>query len=588
MARQQALLCRPIAVTNAEVVSTTLTETGTAWSATWPFALGEVAYDLTAGRKCESKTGGVAGAVTAVDAGTDRLSHSLGLIPNNTQVAIRSTGSVPGGLVQGTIYYVVNTLFGDAQLSATSGGAAINITSTGSGTIELVRTPNVNNPLPPAKEENTNWRDIGPTNRVAMFDGSHSSQSTATTSFEMKLAPGARFNCLGLFNLSKVTQVRIAAWLSGASRTNQVAWSEAFDQWTKTNVTVASDVGAVAGGALLADRLVPSTGSASHRVQSSTVNGTTWTHSVYVQADGYNLIALRESSQGAYAVFNVKTGAVVASNNAGTCTISAVTITVDAGMPGRYRCSARFSYSGSVSSAMAIIVLPSYVSGDPQSVALPGDGSSGVLVSNAQIESGSTLTPYVGPTTAGNATSSEHNFYDKVFDLRETAFADDWFAGVYAESVTRDRLSVSDIPPQASATVTLTLSGATGDVIGCGSCVPALSKGMGYTQLNPRIGIEKYSVFERNAYGDVIVDTSRGFSDQGSFDIYVDATKSSAVRQLLTANRDALLMMLMTPDAASPGGWNPSGSIYGYIRNFDLMVAQHKVHQISVELEGVT
>ncbi|WP_438015007.1 hypothetical protein WMF18_29520 [Sorangium sp. So ce315] len=43
-------------------------------------------------------------------------------------------GALPGGLTAGTVYYVINTATDRFQLSATSGGAAIDITSAGNGT----------------------------------------------------------------------------------------------------------------------------------------------------------------------------------------------------------------------------------------------------------------------------------------------------------------------------------------------------------------------------------------------------------------------------------------------------------------------
>jgi hypothetical protein len=44
-------------------------------------------------------------------------------------------GSVPTGFTAGTVYYVVSSSGSTFELSATSGGSAINSTSTGSGTV---------------------------------------------------------------------------------------------------------------------------------------------------------------------------------------------------------------------------------------------------------------------------------------------------------------------------------------------------------------------------------------------------------------------------------------------------------------------
>lgn len=55
-------------------------------------------------------------------------------LPNGKEVKFTTTGSLPTGIVSGTIYYVVNTAANTFQISATAGGAAINTTGSQSGT----------------------------------------------------------------------------------------------------------------------------------------------------------------------------------------------------------------------------------------------------------------------------------------------------------------------------------------------------------------------------------------------------------------------------------------------------------------------
>lgn len=57
----------------------------------------------------------------------DKVAHGL---VNDNQVVFYG-GSVPGGLVEGTIFFVVNATSNDFQVAATQGGSAIVLTSTG-------------------------------------------------------------------------------------------------------------------------------------------------------------------------------------------------------------------------------------------------------------------------------------------------------------------------------------------------------------------------------------------------------------------------------------------------------------------------
>ena len=78
--------------------------------------------------------------VTSVNTGTEYLTASTTTLLNGDPVKFTSTVSLPSPLVAGTTYYVINkdgAGAGTLQVSATYGGSAVNITTTGSGTITL-------------------------------------------------------------------------------------------------------------------------------------------------------------------------------------------------------------------------------------------------------------------------------------------------------------------------------------------------------------------------------------------------------------------------------------------------------------------
>lgn len=68
------------------------------------------------------------------DASTDRLTQTAHGLIAGSEVRIVQ-GTAPGGLVLNTTYFVVNPTANDFQLSASLGGAPIDITSAGSGIV---------------------------------------------------------------------------------------------------------------------------------------------------------------------------------------------------------------------------------------------------------------------------------------------------------------------------------------------------------------------------------------------------------------------------------------------------------------------
>ena len=68
------------------------------------------------------------------DAGTDTFTSAGHGLSDNDIVVLTTTGTLPTGLATLTRYYVISSTTNTFQLSATHGGSAVDISSTGSGT----------------------------------------------------------------------------------------------------------------------------------------------------------------------------------------------------------------------------------------------------------------------------------------------------------------------------------------------------------------------------------------------------------------------------------------------------------------------
>lgn len=78
--------------------------------------------------------------ISVPDATTDTLTSNGHSLTAGQAVRVRVTnGTVPGGLSTGTQYFIVNPTTNTFQVALTPGGAAVDITSVGSGQIEVRR-----------------------------------------------------------------------------------------------------------------------------------------------------------------------------------------------------------------------------------------------------------------------------------------------------------------------------------------------------------------------------------------------------------------------------------------------------------------
>lgn len=189
------------------------------------------------------------------------------------------------------------------------------------------------------------------------------------------------------------------ALLVEPSGSNLALQSEAFNTtWSPTNITISTNVTGTLSpaGGTTADKIIPTSGNLQHRVDQSitlTASGT-YTFSVFAKADGYGFASLRIGSNGA--AFNL--------SNGNTGAISAgITARADNYGGGWYRLSITgTSASGSVTFRINV------ESALQVAVDFAGDGTSGILLYGAQVETGSVATSYI-PTTTASATRNADN-----------------------------------------------------------------------------------------------------------------------------------------------------------------------------------
>lgn len=77
---------------------------------------------------------------TDINTTTETLTKTAHGLSNGTVVHVSSSGTIPTGLVTKTKYYLVGVTTNTYQLSLTSGGAPVDITAVGSGTLSVYTT----------------------------------------------------------------------------------------------------------------------------------------------------------------------------------------------------------------------------------------------------------------------------------------------------------------------------------------------------------------------------------------------------------------------------------------------------------------
>lgn len=191
----------PLEMTEARLTSSTAAEPGVgevAWTSGATFAQGDKAI-----------LGAPSATVTLTIASPCVVTWTDNGLPDGTPVVLTTSGALPTGLTAGVIYFVIDRTANTFRLSATMGGAPIVTTGSQSGThtatAQIHRTyfsvvgSNMGNP--PAIDDGTNWLDIGPTNKWAMFDLLRNTATTVASPLTVVITPGRRIDSIGLVGL---------------------------------------------------------------------------------------------------------------------------------------------------------------------------------------------------------------------------------------------------------------------------------------------------------------------------------------------------------------------------------------------------
>ena len=155
---------------------------------------------------------------------------------------------------------------------------------------------------------------------------------------------------------------------------------------------------------------------------------------------------------------------------------------------------------------------------------------------------------------------------------------DNWYDWFFEDVEFRSSLVVLDLPAYGTAclTVTVTSSG----TAGVGALVVGKTAAIGTALYGTGVGIDDYSVKERDRWGGWSV-TEGEFSDTAKFPVAVDTHKVSKIRRMLTDVR------------AQPVVWVGEETyeatiLYGFFTSFELVYSGPTVSDCQLEIEGLT
>lgn len=176
--------------------------------------------------------------------------------------------------------------------------------------------------------------------------------------------------------------------------------------------------------------------------------------------------------------------------------------------------------------------------------------------------------------------AAEGEVYNQTFDLVSDSGIDNWYDFFFEPVVRFSNFAVFDLPPYLDAIVSITLSVSSGDV-SCGACVVGNSLDLGDTQYGAEFTITDYSEIDYDTEAKRVTFQEGSYTDDGTFEIFVDNAKFSHLKQALTSLRNAPTVWVADVDR--------TGTIlFGYYREFELILSGPTISLCNLEIAGLT
>ena len=170
--------------------------------------------------------------------------------------------------------------------------------------------------------------------------------------------------------------------------------------------------------------------------------------------------------------------------------------------------------------------------------------------------------------------------YDKTVSLNNNGTINNWHNYFFSPTSKKKSVVITDMPSYGTAIIEITVTN-TGRTAKCGVCtlgqINYLGEGI---NLGATVGIQDYSRKEKNDFGDYVV-VQRNYAKRAKYTMAVLNEQIDALQNLLADLRTTACVWIGDDNYEST-------MIYGFYKDFDIVISNHIVSDCNIEIEGLT
>jgi len=176
-------------------------------------------------------------------------------------------------------------------------------------------------------------------------------------------------------------------------------------------------------------------------------------------------------------------------------------------------------------------------------------------------------------------TGSPGQIYQKVTDLTSVPLAPGWWEFFYGQRFAPSLSIMLDLPSYTDNEIEIELLGGSDLAVGVILIGQQQNFGLGI-KYGARVGIQDYSRKETNTFGDTIL-VQRAFAKRANFDLFINKAEVDSLQNYLSSIR-------ATPVLWVGSGEFESTTLFGFYKNFDILISYPEHADCDLELEGLT
>jgi hypothetical protein len=168
--------------------------------------------------------------------------------------------------------------------------------------------------------------------------------------------------------------------------------------------------------------------------------------------------------------------------------------------------------------------------------------------------------------------------YQQTRSLQDNTLIVDWYPYFFEDIAFLSDMVFLDFPSYGSATINVVVDGGA-DEAKVGEAIIGKQRDLGVTNFGTNVSIIDYSIKDTDDFGNTVI-TTRPFSKRADYDVTVNTNAVSAVQKALADIRTTATVFIGDEN-------RPETVVYGFYKQFNIVLSTPSISDCSIEIEGL-